>query len=249
MKIVFNPKKIFNYFGRNLRSRFFPLASNKLNRELIANIFINGNGIEIGALDKPLKVPKNAKIKYVDRMPENDLSYQYHLKSKDLIKIDIIDDGEQLKTISDDSVDFVIANHFLEHCQNPVLAVKNMLRVLKKDGILYLSVPDKNFTFDRDREITTLEHILRDFEEGPDWSRNKHFEEWVKQVDKVKDDNEAEKRLTFLMNIDYSIHFHVWTQFEINEMFILLKKRLNFPFILKLVFNNEIENIFILKKL
>jgi len=33
-------------------------------------------------------------------------------------------DGETLSSISDDSVDFVIANHMIEHCQNQSLRLK-----------------------------------------------------------------------------------------------------------------------------
>ena len=62
--------------------------------------------------------------------------------------------------------DFVIANQVLEHFQNPLLALQNMLRVLKPGGVLYLSLPDKRFSFDVDRPVTTVEHVLRDYRRG-----------------------------------------------------------------------------------
>ena len=37
-----------------------------------------------------------------------------------------MDDGERLATIADATQDFVIANHFLEHCQDPLGALGNM---------------------------------------------------------------------------------------------------------------------------
>lgn len=79
----------------------------------------------------------------------------------------------------------MIANHFLEHCENPIKAFLNMLRVLRPGGILFLAVPDKRHTFDRDRPVTPLAHLVRDYEEGPGWSRKGHFEEWVRLVHKV----------------------------------------------------------------
>ncbi len=122
-----------------------------LDREAVASHYLKGTGIEIGALHNPLKVSSSAKIKYVDRMPVAELRKQYpELASKDLVEADIIDNGEKLATVANASQDFVIANHFIEHCENPIDALKNLARVLKKDGIIYMCVPDKRYTFDYD---------------------------------------------------------------------------------------------------
>ena len=42
---------------------------------------------------------------------------------------------------ADDSFDFIIANHILEHIPEDVKAMKEMQRVLKKDGVAILQVP------------------------------------------------------------------------------------------------------------
>jgi predicted SAM-dependent methyltransferase len=52
-----------------------------------------------------------------------------------LVEVDIVDDGENLSSVLDASVDFIIANHMIEHCQNPIFAIENWLRVLKLGGI------------------------------------------------------------------------------------------------------------------
>ncbi len=58
-------------------------------------MFIGGNGIEIGTLHTPLRVPRSAKVTYVDRLSASDLRKQYpELNSKELAHVDIIDDGE-----------------------------------------------------------------------------------------------------------------------------------------------------------
>ena len=46
-------------------------------------------------------------------------------------------------------------------------------------------MPDKRHTFDIDRPVTPIEHLFRDFDQGPDLSRRDHFEEWARLVDKV----------------------------------------------------------------
>ncbi|HVF56478.1 MAG TPA: methyltransferase domain-containing protein [Pyrinomonadaceae bacterium] len=221
----------------------------RLDRSFIAGKYLAGDGIEIGALHLPLQVPRRARVKYVDRMTTPELRRQYpELASLPLVEPDILDNGEQLANVPDATQDFVIANHFVEHCQNPLHAVGNMLRVLKEGGILYLTIPDMRYTFDVDRPVTSVEHVLRDYDEGPEWSRRQHFEEWVRFVSKVEDATEAEKQVGDLMGMDYSIHFHAWTQGEMFEILAALKKRMGIGFDIELFLKNGAECIFILRK-
>jgi predicted SAM-dependent methyltransferase len=235
-------------FASNTR-KFLKACVARFDRESIAKMYLKGKGIEIGALHNPLKIPKSAKVKYVDRMSIPELRKQYpDLDSRELVHVDIIDDGEQMATISDSSQDFVVANHFLEHCQNPIAAISNMLRVLNNGGVLYLSIPDKRHSFDIDRSVTSIEHLLRDYKEGPDRSKRQHLEEWTKRVSKIKDNTEIEHQITHLINVDYSIHYHVWTQTEMLELILTLKKKLHFNFEVELFLRNKDEVIIILKK-
>src|SRR5262249_28614265 len=129
----------------------------QIDRETIADQYIRGQGIEIGALHMPLRVPRSAKVKYVDRFSADGLRAHYpELNDEDIVQVDIVTDGERLEAIADATQDFVIANHFIEHCQNPIGALLNMFRVLKLGGVLYLAIPDKRCSFDADRPSTTL---------------------------------------------------------------------------------------------
>jgi predicted SAM-dependent methyltransferase len=224
------------------------LLLNKDIRLYLAQRYIKGFGIEIGALHSPLTVPAGAKVRYVDRLPVSQLRLQYpELRNDILVDVDIIDNGETLETIESTSLDFVIANHFLEHCENPIGAIKTFLRVLKEEGIVYLSVPDKRFTFDNNRPITKFDHIRKDYNEGPDWSRSEHFREWKILVTK-KFKNDHDRNLSTLKNEKYSIHFHVWTYFEVLELMIFLKRSLNFKFeVREFIFIGN-QAIFILEK-
>lgn len=218
-------------------------------RKYFANHCLEGNGIEIGALHNPLPVPDTAKVKYVDRMTTADLKWQYpELASENLVEVDIIDNGEFLTTIPDSSQDFVIANHFIEHCQDPITSLFNILRVLKSGGILYLAIPDQRFSFDRPRCLTSFEHLLKDYQEGPESSKKEHFEEWVKLVEKVEDPAAVEKLVNQMIEDDYSIHFHVWRSFEFLDFLFSLKQILDFPFEIETFFENGAEVIAILKK-
>jgi predicted SAM-dependent methyltransferase len=217
-------------------------------RTRIANRFLSGEGIEIGALHNPLPVPPSARIRYVDRLPVSELRAHYpELKQEPLVEVDILDDGERLATIADSSLDFVVANHFLEHTQNPVGTLLNAFRVLRPGGILYLAVPDKRYTFDRDRPVTPLDHLLRDFHQGPQVSRRDHFEEWARLVEKVPED-EAPRRAEQLRDQDYSIHYHVWTRQDVLELLTAIRERLDLDFDVELIEPIKHEVVFVLRK-
>jgi predicted SAM-dependent methyltransferase len=237
--------KIASSLRRRL-SAGWPTGSTHETRRRIADAYLRGDGIEIGALHQPLDVPPAARVKYVDRMTVPELRRQYaELADKPLVETDIIDNGEILSTIGDASQDFVVANHFIEHCQNPLATFQNLFRVLKPAGILYMAVPDKRFTFDVDRPCTTIEHLMRDYTEGPEWSKRQHFEEWSRLVNKRSSDAEVEEEVRHLLSIDYSIHFHVWTEVELLELVAALHRLVRFE--LEVFVRNGIESILILR--
>ncbi len=215
----------------------------------LAEKYIKGAGIEIGALHHPTPVPAAAKVRYIDRMDTPELRRQYpELANLPLVNVDIIDDGQTLSQVADQSQDFVLANHFLEHTENPLLCLKNMLRVLRSGGILFLALPNKDFTFDIDREITPFDHVLRDYREGPAGSRLTHFKEWVTCVQRLKG-AVAESRLKELLDMDYSIHFHVWDRAAMLDLLHGAQRELKLPFKIEVDRPNGYEVVFILQKM
>ena len=216
-------------------------------REAVAGIFLRGEGIEIGALHQPLRMPAAARVKYVDRMAASDLTSQYaELAGLPLVHVDIIDNGETLATLADASQDFAVANHFLEHCQNPFQTLQNFFRVLRPDGVIFMAVPDKRYSFDSDRPCTTIEHLTRDYVEGPAASKRGHFEEWSRLVNKRTDPALVDEEVRHLINIDYSIHFHVWGAAELLEFIIALRTYVRFE--PELFLRNGPETVFVLRK-
>ncbi len=217
-------------------------------RKQIASRYLAGNGVEIGALHSPLEVPSGLTVRYVDRMPTSQLRQQYpELSESNLVEVDIVDDGETLVSTSDGSLDFIIANHMIEHCQNPIFTIENWLRVLKPGGVLYMAVPDKRYTFDCDRPVTSLEHLIQDYTEGPEWSMKSHFEEWVHLVGKIPE-NDVAAHAKSLVDLNYSIHFHVWTQVEFLELLLYCQNNLSFPMEIELLQKHGMEFIVVLSK-
>ena len=217
-------------------------------RNVLAETFLAGDGIEIGALHLPLRVPRAAHVRYVDRMPVAELQRHYpELAGETLVPIDFIDDGEKLATFRDELQDFIIANHFLEHTQDPIGTIKRLLQVLRPLGILYLAVPDKRFTFDVGRPLTTLDHLVRDYQEGPEWSCESHFREWVEIVSQIPD-GARDAAVRELMEMNYSIHFHVWTAATLLEFLVALPRQFDLSFAIEAAVRNDSETICVLRR-
>jgi SAM-dependent methyltransferase len=75
-------------------------------------------------------------------------------------------EGTDLCRIPSATYDFVLSSHSLEHTANPIMALKEWMRVLKTEGVLLLVLPHKERTFDHRRPTTELRHMIADYENG-----------------------------------------------------------------------------------
>ena len=185
-------------------------------REDLARRYIHGEGIEIGALTSPLRVPPGVTVHHVDRMSRADLIAHEGPAliaagndPNEIPEIATIDDAATLSSFADQTVDFVIANHVLEHLEDPIAALTNMLRVIRPGGVLLLTLPDPRYTFDAGRPITTVEHAIDDHKHGPQRSRQTHYEEWARLIEGLPEPA-IEARVAEFARSDARHHFHVW---------------------------------------
>lgn len=72
-------------------------------------------------------------------------------------------EATDLAPIVAETYDFVLLSHTLEHIANPLRALEEFGRVLKRDGILVLVLPHKQATFDHRRPVTTMTHLIDDY--------------------------------------------------------------------------------------
>jgi SAM-dependent methyltransferase len=86
-------------------------------------------------------------------------------------------EGSDLREIPDDSYDFLLSSHNLEHFANPIKALKEWQRVVKPGGHLVLVLPHHLRTFDRHRTPTTIEHMQQDYERNTGEDDLTHVEE------------------------------------------------------------------------
>ena len=228
-------------------------------RTVFANSYLLGEGLEIGALHRPLAIPAHAHARNVDRMTRDDLRREYpELAELPLTEVDVVDNGETLETIPAESQDFIVANHFLEHTENPIGAILTHLEKLKPGGILFYAVPDKRYTFDFRRQVTPLEHMIADHEQGPERSRAEHYEEWCRhvldetghvRVDAPQPSDEwVQSEARRLETAGYSIHMHVWTEAEFLRLIDAIHERSEGAFDLEAAARMRDEFTVILRK-
>lgn len=217
-------------------------------RELSAE-HLRGDGLEIGALHRPLWVSEQARVRYLDRLDIDQLAGHYpEIDRAEMTPVDIVDDGETLASIEDDSLDFIIANHQLEHCENPLGSLRTHLCKVKTGGVLYYAIPDRRYTFDAERELVDFDHLVRDDQEGPEVSRREHYLEWSRLVHKLPDEAAIQADASRLMEMQYSIHFHVWDFDRFRSFLGQAADYLESPFRVLDLRRNESENIAVLRR-
>lgn len=75
-------------------------------------------------------------------------------------------EATELRGVPLETYDFVLSSHMLEHTANPILALSEWARLLKEQGLLIIVLPHKDETFDHRRPLTTMQHLISDFEAG-----------------------------------------------------------------------------------
>jgi hypothetical protein len=88
--------------------------------------------------------------------------------------------------------------------------------------------------------VTPLEHVVRDYEEGPSRSARFHFEEWVTVVDERASSD-------FLIKKGESVAFRLWRSTDSLDLLHCCKS-LSFPLELEAFHRNTFEFVVIVRK-
>lgn len=134
-----------------------------------------------------------------------------------------ISDATDLSQIPDEKYDFIISSNCLEHIANPFKALKEWLRVTKKDGLILLVLPNKDFCFDRNRTVTQFSHLLEDYENNTQEDDLTHLDEILTlhdlEMDKQAGTIEQFKARS-LKNIENrALHHHIFDLDLLREIF------------------------------
>ena len=236
-------------------------------RDYCAQKYLRGEGIEIGALHQPQRLPPGVKVVYIDQLSYEECIERFpELDSSSIVRPTVVEDGFHLASITDESQDFLIAHHVLEHSPNPVQMLLNWGRVLKKGGIMLISVPPLEISFDAGRELTSIEHLLEDFELYKSgiteeiFRRNKkHYEEWflISTPAHYKEKGKEPLGLTKdevlqlaerCLRDEIEIHFHTFTHASLKDLLKYFCTYLDRRFSVLVCTQSELEIIGVLEK-
>ena len=127
----------------------------------LANKYCTGKGLEIGG---SAHNPFGLDTLNVDFCDSSDTIYkqeEVRICGK-AMPVDIVASGDDIP-LPDESQDFVVSSHVLEHFPNPVKALLEWDRLVRPGGTIFMIVPHKERTFDNAQSRTTLQHIIDDY--------------------------------------------------------------------------------------
>jgi len=182
---------------------------------------LNGIGVEIGAFETPSPLIKPF---YVDRFAE--------FAGKKCLA-DYWGDACHVP-FRNNSLDYVVTSH-----------------VLKNNGLIYMVVPDRRYTFDHQREITSPEHMWADYEANMNQKDSSHVHEFLEKVDwkefwhgfpekekPAKNRKLAEQYFYDIEhNKEFNMHFHVFEQSNLRCLINLVSQRKNLSW--KILYTEE----------
>jgi glycosyltransferase involved in cell wall biosynthesis len=150
----------------------------KFKESALAHKLLDGlEGLEIGG---SAHNSFGLKTRNVDNTAELTCFKQEEIKlCGEALPVDIVSPGDQLP-LDDNSVDFVISSHVIEHFPDPIKALKEWYRVVKPGGYLYIIAPHKERTFDKEHKRSTLAELIERHETGkvPE-TLNDHCSVWI----------------------------------------------------------------------
>ena len=136
-----------------------PGPPTKFRESKLAHKYLDGlTGLEIGG---SAHNPFGLNTKNVDFTA--DLTTEFKQAEVDqcgtALPVDIVAPGDCLP-VPDNSQDFVISSHVIEHFFDPIKALKEWHRVVRPGGYIFLIVPHKERTFDKERPRTALKELI-----------------------------------------------------------------------------------------
>jgi len=139
---------------------------------------LKGTGLEIGARHEPTELPDRCTVAYFDVIDTATAKQLFpEIDPARLMPVDFVGDIDQdgLNLFRDGQFDFVIINHVLEHIANPIKALRDVFRIVRTGGNVVMAIPDKDYTFDRPRALTSLEHLWEDFSNDVRENSDEHY--------------------------------------------------------------------------
>jgi len=165
-----------------------------------AGLFLGKVGLEIGGpsviFQSKERLPVYTRAARIDGVnfasstlwdPDIHEGNNYYRYAEDKVGHQFVLEASNLERIANNSYDFVLSSHSLEHSANPLQCLAEWVRVLKPGGALVLVLPDSRFTFDHRRPTTSFQHLLDDYCNSTGEDDLTHLEEILSLHDRTLD--------------------------------------------------------------
>ena len=226
---------------RDIYPRYFQIYHEKLkflflkmkNEKEYLNFFYNKNCLEIGG---PSFFFRNCLRVYNVLVSVDNVNYSmnniWKLKSelgkkniynfkKSKEGIQYIAQGTNLESINK-TYDTIISSHVLEHSANPLKFILELKKKLNYKGVLLTVVPQGKFTFDNKRPVTSISHLIEDYNNNTQEYDQTHIQENILLHDFSMNKQMNKKTFIQYANNNFQtriIHHHVFDENLIKEVY------------------------------
>lgn len=154
-----------------LAVRRLPMRSKARRRFLAANVNQSiVTSLEIGALNVPTLLPNECDAKFLDWFSTEQLRARHEentvVPPESIVPIDYVVSDTEFAPVVDQKFDLLIANHVIEHIPDLINWFGQLAQLSEPDGLLFLSVPDRRYTFDYFRPENDAVDIIEAHLEG-----------------------------------------------------------------------------------
>lgn len=138
--------------------------------EMIGDVGRMGRVLEFGAFDNPtFRREAGDDVEYIDYFSGEELKQEFAAnRRRDLEAVVTVDHVVKSHRFADEvpgAFDLIVANHVVEHIADLIGWLEQVESLLAEGGRVFLSVPDRRYTFDYFRAETTAVQLLRAHEE------------------------------------------------------------------------------------
>jgi len=155
---------------------------------------------------------------------KNGENYNYYKNKKG---VQYISEAADLSLIPNSKYDFILSSNCLEHVANPLKAIEEWIRVLKKGGLLFLVLPNKEYCFDHNRSVTDFSHLISDYQNNTSEHDLTHLDEILElhdlNMDKIAGSLEQFKERSLKNFENRALHQHIFDIDVLKDIFNYFK--------------------------
>ena len=126
-----------------------------------------------------------------------------------------------MSNIEKNDYDFICCSHVIEHTPYTIKSIKNVYEHLKFGGEFVMAIPHMDYTFDQYRELTSLNHFIKDYQQPEKIDNLIHLIEYTEKATNKYQGHDVDITgicKSYLSGVDHDIHWHTFTEKNFFEL-------------------------------